>query len=96
MTREWSTKVAFTGFLVLSLFACTSCIVIDASDGDGVRYEREVELSATIDASTTDGSIHTSLPITVEGKVGKSLTGRIGGGEGKIYLRVHEGSITIR
>lgn len=53
-------------------------------------------LSATIDASTGDGSIHTSLPITLQGKVGKSLTGTIGDGQGKIRLRTHDGSITIR
>jgi hypothetical protein len=53
-------------------------------------------LSATIDAATDDGSIHTSLPITVAGKVGKSLTGKVGDGEGKIHLRTRDGSITIR
>jgi hypothetical protein len=62
----------------------------------GITFVAPPELSATIDASTTDGSIRTSLPITVEGKVGKSVTGKVGGGEGKIHLRTHDGSITIR
>ena len=38
----------------------------------------------------------TELPITIQGKVGKSLNGVIGGGEGRIYLRTNDGSITIR
>jgi hypothetical protein len=52
-------------------------------------------LSATIEAGTSDGSIRTELPITIRGKVGKSLTGTVGDGEGSIYLRTSDGSITI-
>lgn len=40
--------------------------------------------------------LYTSLPIMVEGKVGQSLTGKVGGGAGRIHLRTHDGSITIR
>ncbi len=53
-------------------------------------------LSAVIEASTGDGSIHTSLPMALEGNVGKSLTGRVGDGQGKVRLRTNDGSITIR
>jgi hypothetical protein len=53
-------------------------------------------LSAVIEATSNDGSIHTNLPITIQGKVGKSLTGTIGDGDGKVYLKTHDGSITIR
>lgn len=53
-------------------------------------------LSAVIEATSNDGSIHTNLPITIQGKVGKSLTGTIGDGKGKVYLKTHDGSITIR
>jgi hypothetical protein len=70
--------------------------VTATTSGGGITFTAPPELSAAIDASTDDGSIHTSLPITVEGKVGKSLTGKVGGGEGKIHLRTHDGSITIR
>jgi len=70
-------------------------VTATTSDG-GITFIAPPGLSATIDASTNDGSIHTSLPITVEGKVGKSLSGTVGGGEGKIHLRTHDGSITIR
>ena len=54
------------------------------------------ELSAAVQAQTNEGSIDTSLPITVQGKVGKSLGGTVGGGEGMVYLRARDGSITIR
>jgi hypothetical protein len=62
----------------------------------GILFVAPPGLSAVVEASTGDGSIHTNLPITVQGKVGKSLTGTIGDGEGKIHLRTHDGSITIR
>ncbi len=65
------------------------------SDGN-ITFVGPPGLSAVIDASTQDGTIHTELPITVRGKVGKSLNGTIGGGEGKVYLRTSDGSITIR
>ena len=70
--------------------------VTATTSGGGITFTAPPGLSAAIDASTDDGSIHTSLPITVEGKVGKSLTGKVGAGEGKIRLRTHDGSITIR
>lgn len=62
----------------------------------GITFVAPPGLSAVIEASTGDGSIHTSLPIAVEGKIGKSLRGKIGDGEGKIHLRTNDGSITIR
>jgi hypothetical protein len=70
-------------------------ISITASDG-GITLVTPPDVSAQIDAATNDGSIHTELPITIQGKVGKSLRGQIGSGEGRIYLRTSEGSITIR
>ncbi len=70
-------------------------IRITTSDG-GIILVTPRDVSAQVDAATNDGSIHTDLPITIQGKVGKSLRGRIGDGEGKIYLRTGDGSITIR
>jgi len=66
-----------------------------ASDGS-ITLVTPPGVSATIDAGTSDGSIHTELPITVRGKVGKSLQGTIGDGQGRIRLRTSDGSITIR
>lgn len=68
---------------------------VTTSDGS-ITFAAPPGLSAVVDAAVSDGSIHTSLPITVQGKVGKSLLGTVGAGEGRITLRTHDGSITIR
>lgn len=68
---------------------------VTASDGS-ITFAAPPGLSAVVDASVSDGAIRTSLPITVEGKIGKSLLGTVGNGEGRITLKTHDGSITIR
>jgi len=70
-------------------------IEMTTSDG-GITLTTPPGLSATIDASASDGSIHTELPLTIQGRVGKSLRGTIGNGAGYIRLRTSDGSITIR
>jgi len=70
--------------------------VTATTSSGGITFIAPPGLSAVVDASTGDGSIHTSLPMTVEGKIGRSLTGRLGDGAGKVHLRTHDGSITIR
>ncbi|HNS19408.1 MAG TPA: DUF4097 family beta strand repeat-containing protein [Sedimentisphaerales bacterium] len=70
---------------------------VTATTSDGsITLVTPPGLSAAIDASTNDGWIQTDLPITIRGKVGKSLSGAIGDGEGRIYLKTSDGSITIR
>ncbi len=69
--------------------------VVTTSDGS-ITFAAPPNLSAVVDASTNDGSIHTSLPLMVEGKVGKSLRGTAGDGQGKVTLKTHDGSITIK
>jgi len=70
---------------------------VNATTSDGsITLVTPPGLSAAIEASTSDGSIHTDLPITIRGKVGKSLQGTVGDGEGRIYLKTSDGSITIR
>ena len=53
-------------------------------------------LSAEVHASANVGSIETSLPLTVTGKISKSLDGTVGAGEGKVILGTNVGSINIR
>jgi hypothetical protein len=53
-------------------------------------------LSAKFHASANVGSIETRLPLTVTGKIGKSLDGTVGAGEGKVILETNVGSIKIR
>jgi hypothetical protein len=61
-----------------------------------IDFTAAQELSAEIDASTNVGSITTSKPLTVVGKVGKSIKGTIGSGQGKIRLKTNVGSIKIK
>lgn len=68
---------------------------LTTSDGS-ITFVAPPNLSAVIDATTNDGSIHSSLPITVTGKIGKSLSGTIGSGQGRVVLKTHDGSITIK
>ena len=75
----------------------TKAINLNATTSDGsISLTAPPGLSAAIDAETSDGSIRTHLPIMVQGKIGGSLHGIIGAGEGKIYLKTSDGSITIR
>ncbi len=69
--------------------------VVSTSDGS-ITFAAPSGLSAVVEASTSDGSIRTSLPLMVEGKVGKSLRGTAGDGKGKVTLKTHDGSITIK
>jgi len=70
---------------------------VDVTTSDGqITFVAPPGVSAAIEAGTNDGSIHTQLPITVQGEVKKSLHGTIGAGEGRIRLRTENGSITIR
>jgi hypothetical protein len=62
----------------------------------GITFVAPPGLSAVIEAMTSDGSIHTDLPITVQGKIGRTMNGTMGGGEGRVYLKTGDGSITMR
>ncbi|HUW19841.1 MAG TPA: DUF4097 family beta strand repeat-containing protein [Sedimentisphaerales bacterium] len=54
-------------------------------------------LSAEVDVSTYNGSINTELPTIVTGKMNKmKLAGKIGTGQGKLYIRTYNGLITIK
>lgn len=70
-------------------------VVATTSEG-GITFIAPPGLSATLEASTGDGSIHSSLPVTIGRHGGKSLIGTIGDGEGRVELRTQDGSITIR
>lgn len=53
------------------------------------------DYSAQIDASTSNSKIHTNIPITLQGELGKKVKGTIGKGEGRLYLKTSNGSINI-
>ncbi len=52
--------------------------------------------SAQVNAATNVGSVKTDRPIAVLGKVGKSIKGTVGSGEGKVRLKTNVGSIHIK
>lgn len=73
------------------------CDISIVTYNGGIELKTPPSFSATIDASTNNGSINTDLPITVSGKISKSsLKGTIGSGEGHLHLETHNGSIRIR
>jgi hypothetical protein len=61
-----------------------------------VRLKSAPGLSARVSLRTHNGSIRTSRPVTVEGKIDQSqLTGTIGTGSGNVTLETNNGSITL-
>lgn len=69
-------------------------IRITTSNG-GIDLTTPKNYSAKVKAATSNGSIRTGLPITVQGEIGKTLNGVIGEGEGQLYLRTSNSSISI-
>ena len=82
--------------VVYSKTAPATCSIAISTDVGAIDLTTPPNFSAVVDADTDVGSIRTDLPLTVKGKIGKSLHGTIGDGEGKLYLRTDVGSIRIR
>ncbi len=73
------------------------CSISIVTHNGGIELTSPQNLSAAVEASTHNGSIRTELPITIVGNVSKrSISGKIGAGQGKVRLETHNGSITIR
>ena len=76
--------------------APAACNVKIATNVGSIDFAGPPQISAQLDASTNVGSIKTGQPVTVVGKLGKSIKGTIGSGEGKLHLRTNVGSIEIK
>jgi hypothetical protein len=76
--------------------APAACNVQIATNVGSIDFAGPPQISAKLDASTNVGSIKTGKPVTVVGKLGKSVKGTIGSGEGKLHLRTNVGSIEIK
>jgi len=73
------------------------CNISIVTHNGGIELVGPRNLSAAVEASTHNGSIRTELPITVVGGISKrSISGKIGAGQGKVNLETHNGSIIIR
>ncbi len=62
-----------------------------------IDFTTPPEFTGQVEMATSYGSIRTDLPITISGEISKKkLTGTIGQGNGKLYLKTSSGSIKIR
>jgi len=52
--------------------------------------------SAQVSAATNVGAVKTDKPIAVLGKLGKSINGTVGSGEGRVRLKTNVGSVHIK
>jgi hypothetical protein len=82
--------------VVYSKDAPAACSITIATDVGGIELTTPPDFSATVYAETDVGSIKTDLPLTVRGRISKSLHGTIGAGEGELRLKADVGSIRIR
>lgn len=76
--------------------APSACNADIATNVGSIEFTGPPQLSAELNASTNVGSLKTSQPLTVVGKVGKSVRGTIGSGQGRVHLRTNVGSIEIK
>ena len=82
--------------VVYSKTASAVCKADIKTDVGSIDITTPPGCSAAVQANTDVGSIRTDLPLTIRGKIGKNLSGTVGDGEGKIYLKTDVGSIRIR
>jgi len=65
--------------------------------GDGsIQLALPDDFSAELDVHTNDGSITTDLPVTISGRIGNTLRGRLNQGGNTLTVRTGDGSITLR
>jgi DUF4097 and DUF4098 domain-containing protein YvlB len=69
-------------------------VSINTNNGD-IDFRGPAGFSAVVEAGTHIGSIKTDLPLTVKGWLGKTASGTLGKGEGKLHLETSNGSIRI-
>lgn len=83
---------------IKAVYAIAAPAVFNASVSANVGsiiFTAPDDFSATVHAETNIGSITTDWPLTVTGKIGKSLNGTIGKGQGNVSLKTNVGSIEI-
>jgi DUF4097 and DUF4098 domain-containing protein YvlB len=77
--------------------AAPVCDVSIVTHNGGIDFTAPPNLSAAVEVSTHNGTIDSDLSITAIGEVSKrQLRGTVGGGQGKLHLETHNGSIKIR
>ena len=73
------------------------CNVSMVTNDGAIDFTAPRNFSANVEVITNDGSIDTGLPIKVIGKLGKNgIKGVIGTGEGRLYIKTDDGSVSIK
>lgn len=62
----------------------------------GIRLAVPDGFAAHLEAETVHGDIHTDFPITVQGRIGRELSGDLNGGGPTVRLETTNGGISIR
>jgi len=73
--------------------ARSACDISAATFNGGIEFAAPPDFSATVEASTQNGSVNAELPIAISSS---ELKGTIGTGQGKLHLETHNGSISIK
>jgi DUF4097 and DUF4098 domain-containing protein YvlB len=72
------------------------CEINAQTHNGNIDFAAPENFSASVDASTHNGSIRSDLPIKTTEKTKENLKGTIGDSKDKLYLKTHNGSIKIK
>lgn len=61
----------------------------------GVRVAVPAQYNAHLETGTTNGNLRIDFPVTVQGEIGKSFSGDLGGGGATIRVRTSNGGVRI-
>jgi putative adhesin len=97
-TTEWASGRSTNGHIDLSMGkAAWSGELHLATTNGGISVALPSSAAFDLRASTTNGSIHTDFPVTVEGTFGpKNVSGTVGGGGRQLRLATTNGGIEIK
>ena len=70
--------------------------IVAATTNGGIEVSLPRGLKAHLKASTSNGHIESDFPVTVKGRIGKSVDGAINGGGRLIDLKTTNGSIRLK
>ncbi len=96
--RQVSAKTSFGSVRIGCSDSCAPDVDANVrTSHGGITFKSPPEFAGSVEMSTSFGSLHTDLPITVQGETGKhKLIGQIGEGSGRLQLRTKFGSIELR
>jgi hypothetical protein len=66
------------------------------TENGGVRMSIPANYSARLESGTVNGQMHIDFPVTVQGRLGRSIETQLGGGGPLIKVRTSNGGVNIR